>query len=541
MADDKDKLIEKLQKRIKKLEAALKIVTTHSEKAENRMRKQFEVVAKTIPVPMIISTETGEIVFANPNAEKTFGYPPEEFARIRATALYANPDERGLFLDTLSDRRELSGFRIELRKSDGSVFPAVLFARHIDFDGQDAVLTIIHDLTEVMALEKQLRHTQKLEAIGTLTGGIAHDFNNILSVIFGYTEMVTESLDPEKNRLEKEYLDDVLKAARRAKSMIMQMMAFCRKSEHEKKPFRISAVVAEVVKLMGSLTPSDIRIRSDIRDRDMVVMGDPTQIHQVVTNLITNSVHALSDRGGAIDVILDQTDIREEQRRRILTPRPESGTYARITIRDNGPGISKDILDRIFDPFFTTRPVGQGSGMGLAVVHGIIRGHSGAVCVESEPGEGAAFHCYFPVIKEEDDNTKPETGPQSVGNGAERILFVDDELLVLGVYSKLLRGMGYRVTACTESRKALEIFKNQSEAFDLVITDNIMPEMSGRMLSKEILKIRPDIPIVLISGTLPEKNGGLKTTGIRTTIQKPFDRKKIQSVIREVLDAEKQM
>ena len=539
MADDRDKATNKLQKKIRKLEATLKIVADHSGKTENRMQKQFEVISETIPVPMIITKENGEIVFANHNAPQTFGYSAEAFNEVKASSLYNNPGDRKRFLQALSNKSDVREFCVELKKSGGSVFPAALFSRRINFDGQDCILTVVHDLTEVMDLEKQLRQTQKMEAIGTLTGGIAHDFNNILSIIFGYTELTADLLDSEKDREKKENLDNVLQAAKRARSMIMQMMAFCRQSEKEKKPFYISKIVAEVVKMMSDLTPSDIDIRSDIRNTEMIVIGDPTQIHQVVTNLITNALHALSGNGGKIEVILEKSAINEEQRGEILIPKLELGTYARITIRDNGPGIGKEIIQSIFDPFFTTKPVGQGSGMGLAVVHGIIRGHNGSVSVESDPGEGVAFHCYFPVTGTDNEKVKPDVESESGGKGNESILIADDEPMVLNVCTSILRRMGYRVTSCLGSRTALEIFQNQPEDFDLVITDNIMPEMSGMELTRNILKIRQDIPIIMAAGTLPAKESELKKRGIRAFIQKPFDRKKIELLVREVLDAGK--
>jgi len=317
------------------------------------------------------------------------------------------------------------------------------------------------------------------------------------------------------------------------------MMAFCRQSEKKKKPFYISKIVAEVVKLMSDLTPSDIDIRSDIRNKEMIVIGDPTQIHQVVTNLITNALQALSGEGGKIEVLLEKSAINEEQRGEILIPKLQLGTYARITIRDNGPGIGKEIIHSVFDPFFTTKPVGQGSGMGLAVVHGIIRGHNGSVSVESDPGEGVAFHCYFPVTRKDDEKVKPDVEPESGGQGDESILIADDEPMVLSVCTDILRRMGYRVTAGLGSRTALEIFQNHPEDFDLVITDNIMPEMSGMELTRNILKIRRDIPIIMAAGTLPAKKSELKQRGIRAFIQKPFNKIKIQSLIREVLDVSK--
>jgi len=539
MTDNKDTVIKKQQKKIRKLEAALKIVADYSGKTESRMRKQFEVVAETIPVPLVITKKNGKIIFSNLNAQKTFGYAPEDFTGIETLSLYNNPDDRNLLLDILSDKGEVNGFRIELRKSDGSVFPAVLFSQQFYFDVQDCILTVIHDLTDVMALEKQLRQTQKMEAIGTLTGGIAHDFNNILTAIIGYTDLTINSLDPKKDSKNQRYLNKVLEASGRAKTMIKQMMAFCRQSEIEKKPFKISLIVAEVLKLMGNLTPSDIVIRSKIQEKDMVVMGDPTQIHQLVTNLITNSVQALSGGGGKIEVILQKIDTAHKLTGATPILEKKPGSYAIITVRDNGPGIVKGVIHNIFDPFFTTKPVGKGTGMGLAVVHGIVRGHNGSVSVESEPGKGTALHCYFPVIEYSDEITKPGIEFASVVKGDERILLVDDDAMVLGASSGTLEDLGYRVTSCAGSRQGLNTFATHPEDFDLVITDNIMPEMSGTELTGEILKIRPDIPIIMATGTLPANDSGLKKLGIRAFIQKPFERSEMQSVIREVMDSGK--
>ncbi len=534
MTDDQDKEIAKLQKKVRKLEAALKIVTAYSEKTEMRMRKAFEVVSETIPVPMIISNENGEIFFANLNAQNIFGYSFEEFTKIDSFSLYDHPEDRQLYEETLLAKGEVNGFRTELIKSEGSLFPAVMFSHRINIDGQNCILTIVHDLSEVMALERQLRQTQKMEAIGTLASGIAHDFNNILAAIFGYTELAVSLLDRDSKQ--KDYLDKVQKAANRGKSMVMQMMAFCRQPEKEKRPFDITSVVAEAVKMMSDLTPSDIVIISEIRNQNMIITGDSTQIHQVLINLITNSVQALSGRGGHIQVVLEKIKIMGEQRGEIIIPKPEPGIYAEITVKDDGPGIGKEIIHNIFDPFFTTKPVGQGSGMGLAVVHGIIRGHSGFLSVDSEPGKGAAFHCCFPVTGDDVEHVKTGIKSTRVGKGDERILLVDDDPMILDVCAETLIRMGYMVTSCDGSRKALKIFKTQPENFDLVITDNTMPEMSGPELSKEILKISSDIPIVLITGDLLIKESDMARAGIQAFIQKPFDGKKMQSVIREVLD-----
>ncbi len=539
MVDERDRTIKRLRKKIRKLEATLKIVADHHGKTETRMRRQFEVVSETIPVPLAIITDAGEIAFANQSALDTFGYTQADFGNVRAPALYQNPNDRQLFLETLNTEMEIQNFRVELKKADGSAFPASLFSRRINFDGRDCILTLMHDLTEVINLEKQLRHTQKMEAIGTLTGGIAHDFNNILSIIFGYTELTVELLDAPEDQQKKENLENVLKAARRAKAMIMQMMAFCKQVEKAKTPFNIAAVVSEVVEMMANLTPSDIDIRSDIRDKRMIVTGDPTQIHQVVTNLITNAVQALADKGGAIEVTLRRSALTKEQCKEIRSSHFEPGEFAQISIKDNGPGIDKAIIQNIFDPFFTTKPMGKGSGMGLAVVHGIVRSHNGCIRVESELGQGVAFHCYFPLAAQDNETVQMDVQSEKLIRGDENILLVDDESLVLNVCTNILQRLGYQVTPCEGGAIALEHFQKNPEDFDLVITDNIMPDMNGLELSQKILRIRPDTPIIMAAGAMPKKESELKKQGVRAFIQKPFARTRIQLLIREVLDAAK--
>lgn len=539
MVDDRDQTIKRLREKIRKLEATLKIVADHHGKTETRMRRQFEVVAETIPVPLAIIKNAGEIAFANQSAHDTFGYTQADFNNVRAPALYQNSEDRQLFLDALKMEKEIQNFRVELKKADGSAFPASLFSRRINFDGQDCILTIMHDLTDVMNLEKQLRHTQKMEAIGTLTGGIAHDFNNILSIIFGYTELTVELLDAPEDQQKKENLENVLKAARRAKAMIMQMMAFCKQVEKAKTPFNIAAVVSEVVEMMANLTPSDIDVRPDIRDKRMIVTGDPTQIHQVVTNLITNAVQALAEKGGRIEVTLEKSVLSKEQCTEIGASHFEPGEFAQISIKDNGPGIDNAIIQNIFDPFFTTKPMGKGSGMGLAVVHGIVRSHNGCIQVESEAGQGVVFHCYFPLAAQNDETARPDLQSEKLIKGDETILLADDETMVLNVCTNILQRLGYHVTSCDGGASALAHFESNPENFDLVITDNIMPDMNGLELSQKILQIRPDIPIIMAAGAMPKKESELKKQGVRAFIQKPFDRTRIQLLIREVLDAAK--
>ncbi len=400
---------DKLKRRIAGLEKTLQIVTGYSGRIEKNLRQLFEVVSDTMPVPMMISLKTGAILFFNGNAQKIFGYSEKEFRKIAASLLYENPDDRGIFLKTLEDKGEVRDFAVNLKKADGSVFPASLFSRQIVFEGQNCLLTVIHDLSELkqeeekrLMLERQLRQTQKMEAIGTMAGGIAHDFNNILTVIFGKLELASMMLPGESKVVR--YIADALAAARRAKAMTKQILAFCRKTEYARKPFHISTVVAEAYKMIASLTPSDIEVRLGIKAESAIILCDPTQIHQVMMNLCSNAHHALRDRGGVIEILLEE--VRAGSQEKIMIPALKSGDYVRLTVRDNGPGIEKNIVDRVFDPFFTTKPSGEGTGMGLSIVRGILQAHGGAVSVDSEPGKGAAFHCWFPLVAQTEDLTE---------------------------------------------------------------------------------------------------------------------------------------
>jgi PAS domain S-box-containing protein len=541
--DKENKEKDKLKRRIAGLEKTLQIVTGYSGRIEKNLRQLFEVVSDTMPVPMMISLKTGSILFFNGNAQKIFGYSEKEFHNITASLLYEDPDNRGIFLKTLEDKGEVRDFAVSLKKADGSFFPASLFSRQIVFEGQNCLLTVIHDLSELkqeeekrLMLERQLRQTQKMEAIGTMAGGIAHDFNNILTVIFGKLEL-TGMMLPEGSKAAG-YIADALTAARRAKAMTKQILAFCRKTEYARKACHISTVVAEAYKMIASLTPSDIEVRLGIKAESAIILCDPTQIHQVMMNLCSNAHHALRDRGGVIEILLEE--VRVDSQEKIMIPALKSGDYVRLTVRDNGPGMEKSIIDRVFDPFFTTKPSGEGTGMGLSIVHGILQAHGGAVSVESEPGKGAAFHCYFPLVAQTEELIESVMLQKTIQGGTEKILFVDDENDILSTYSQLLKNLGYRVTTRSGSREALELFNENPDMFDLVITDDTMPEMSGRAMASEMLKIRYDIPIIMITGRETDDKA-ISGIGIKVLIRKPFSQNKIGSAIRKILDKNREI
>ncbi len=393
------------------------------------------------------------------------------------------------------------------------------------------VLSVGNDISERKRMEEILQQSQKIEAIGTLAGGIAHDFNNILGGIIGYTELAQD--DTAQNSPVQEYLDGILKSSTRAKDLTRQILAFSRKSQEERKPILISAIVEEVVKLLRSTIPTTIEIRQNIHDAVTMVNADPTQMHQIVMNLCTNAAHAMHEQGGLLEIHLSPVALtdRDAVRYHDLTP----GPYVELKISDTGTGIDSSILPRIFEPFFTTKEKEKGTGMGLAVVHGIVKDHGGDLIVESQPGKGTAFTILLPQTiaelgTEEDVFAKVQTGSES-------ILFVDDEKTLMDLGKKMLESLGYTVTAKNSSIEALETFQQTPDKFDMVITDQTMPHMTGYDLAKRILEVKPEIPVVLCTGysetVTPEK---AEACGIKALMYKPISKKEIARTVREVLN-----
>jgi len=393
---------------------------------------------------------------------------------------------------------------------------------------------------EKKALEEQLRQSQKMEAIGTLAGGIAHDFNNILSAIMGYGELA--QMDLPASSKSREYIAQVLKASNRAKELVKHILSFSRKDADDRVPVQITPIVKEIMKLLRAGIPTTVEIEELIDIDDGVILANPTQVHQVLMNLATNAAQAMEETGGLLSVAVQSESILEDQ----LTGPPvntviESGAYVKLTVKDTGPGIVPEIMDKIFDPYFTTKETGKGSGVGLAVVHGIVTGSGGAVRVESRLGLGTSFHVYFPKVnfraKAQDryiasDNT-------ALG-GKEHILMVDDEKSLIEINEKRLRRLGYRVTSTTQSRKALNIFSSRPQDFDLVITDQTMPGITGEQLAGRLLAVRPEIPILLCTGyssTISREHAD--QMGIRGFLMKPVPHQLFAETIRSILEAEK--
>jgi len=444
---------------------------------------------------------------------------------------------------------------------------------------------------EKKELEGQLRQAQKMQAIGTLAGGIAHDFNNILFPIVGYTEMAMGDL-PEES-VTRSNLEEVLKAANRATGLVRQILTFSRQSEQERKPLKIQPIIKEALKLLRASIPSTIEISQNIDKGCGAILADPIQIHQVMMNLCTNAYHAMREKGGVLAVSLSNVDFGppcpswcDSESKMLMQSKPGlgqgrdvvgtgccacksglgqglrsadlekhhkhsafriphseielvPGSYLRLTVSDTGHGIEHADMERIFEPYFTTKGPGKGAGMGLAVVHGIARSHGGYITVYSEPGEGATFHVYLPRI--DSSAIAPVTvSTESVPNGKERILLTDDEEQIVNMVQQMLERLGYHVTARTSSVEALEAFRTQPEKFDLVITDQTMPNMTGAELAQKLMGIRPDIPIILCTGfseVIPEEKA--RAMGFQDYVMKPIVKSEMARIIRRVLDQEK--
>ncbi|HPR52533.1 MAG TPA: PAS domain S-box protein [Deltaproteobacteria bacterium] len=381
-------------------------------------------------------------------------------------------------------------------------------------------------------LEARLRQSSKMEAIGTLAGGIAHDFNNILSSVLGFTEFAKIKLGKGKS-IDKE-LDEVLKAGARARDLVKQILTFSRKSGIQKNPIELSPLIKETLKFLRASIPATIEIRQDLPPSGSTVMADPTQIHQVLMNLCTNAAHAMKETGGVLDVSLTEMELGDEIE--LQYKGLAKGKYLRLNIADTGCGISDEIIDRIFDPFFTTKERGEGTGMGLAVVHGIIEDLGGAITVYSEPGKGTTFHILLPKYEREKVEAPPPDAVVMKGSG--RILFVDDEMGVIASGRGILEHLGYDVVSTTSAAQALEIFRSVPHEFDLVLTDMTMPGMTGIELSRELLKIRPDIAIVLCTGSnLGVTKKMISDIGIRDMVMKPMVASELAEAVYNALKA----
>ena len=509
---------------------------TERKEAEEALRESKEKYRLLVDYAHdgIFISQGGLVKFQNPKAQEIFGCTTHELLETPFIDL-VHPEDRRL----LPRRQERgskgedipSTYSLRIVNRSGEELWVQINAVDIKWEGEPATLSFVRDITFEKKLEAQLLQAQKMEAIGTLAGGIAHDFNNILSSVIGYTELAIEEVP--KGGLLHGNLQEVLKAGRRARDLVRQILAFSRQSAQELKPLDISPIIKETLKLLRASLPSTIDIKQDIGANLGTVMTDPTHVNQILMNLCTNAAHAMGENGGILDVSLEKVENGSDVGGRFAGLSP--GPYLRLTVSDNGHGMTPEVKERIFDPYFTTKEKGEGTGLGLAMVHGIVKSHGGTTTVYSEPEMGSTFHVYLPIMETEigQDMGTEETVP----TGSERILFVDDEQPIVDIAKQMVEQLGYTVVTKTSSLEALELFRTKPDEFDLVITDMTMPHMTGEELANELMFIRPDIPIILCTGfsrRVTEKKA--KAMGIQAFVLKPILRQELAETIRRVLD-----
>jgi len=502
-----------------------------TEAALRSSEEQYRHLVENINDVIYATDAQGVFTYLSPAVEAQSGYTPAELiGHMFADYVYQEDRLRILnqFEKLLSGHLEPSEYRMVTKA--GAIRWIRSSSRCIYHGDQVVgVQGAYIDITEKRGIEEQLRQAHKMEALGTLAGGIAHDFNNLLGIILGNTELAF--LNRPDGQPTRHLLEQIHQACMRAQTLVRQILSFSRKTPQELQLCHLGPIVQESLALLRTLIPTTIDLRLDITAHADVVLADPAQIQQVMINLVMNAVQAMEYSGGVLAVSLVDLALDERAAQHLeLSP----GPYVQLTVRDTGGGIAPAIMGRIFDPYFTTKEVGKGTGMGLAVVHGIVTHHGGAISVQSVLGHGASFQVYLPVREAEPILAPPPT--VSLASGQERILFIDDEPALVSMGKAFLESLGYEVVTETSSREALALFIRQPDSFDLVITDMTMPEMTGERLAKELRRIRPDIPIILCTGFSHHLNEEeAKAIGIGAFLMKPFGLRELAETVRTVL------
>lgn len=484
---------------------------------------------------VVITDATGIISYVNPAFERITGYSSAD--AVGQTPRLLNSGRQGedfyRHLWTTIKAGDAWKGRIINRRKDGELYTAECSVSPIKDHGGDVVsfVWISRDITKEIELENRVSQAQKMEAIGALAGGIAHDFNNLLFPILGLAEMMLE--DNPAGSMNHENAEEIFRAAKRAGELVNQILSFSRQSDRNKTAVRIQQILKEVVKLTRSTIPSSIEMVQDIQPDCGLVTADPTQIHQVAMNLITNAFHAVAQGHGRISIALKTAELTAADTIGMLL---DPGPYACLSVADNGHGIDPSIMGNIFEPYFTTKPQGKGTGLGLSAVYGIVKDHGGEIQVVSMPGEGTTFKVYLPLMKKAPLGRKAPTAA-SVAGGSERVLLVDDEAAVLRLEKEMLERLGYRVEARSSSVEALSAFRATPDRFDLVVTDLAMPNLTGDRLAREIMALRPTMRIIICTGFsehLDEKKA--LAIGIDGFLMKPIVKSQLARLVRQVLD-----
>ncbi|NWH03647.1 PAS domain S-box protein [Desulfobacter latus] len=518
---------------------------TNRKKTEEQLRQSEEKFSKifsmTPSIVTITRLEDGCFIEANKGFEDVTGWKRDEVIGRTSTEIgfWGSPTSRPDMVASLKAGNDLFNKDVSFRRKDGSLRMGLYSARLIHLSGVVLILSVVQDITEIKKMEddqqklqNQLFQAQKMEAIGVLAGGIAHDFNNILSALFGFTELA--KMEAGDNELMKKYLDSVSTAGLRARDLVGHILTFSRKSDVKRQEIFIDPIIKETLKFIQASLPSNIRIHQDLRVKHARIMGDAIQIHQVLMNLFTNAGHAMKNKGGKLEVVLDMIAIDQTDTRQFNKIKP--GLYYCLMISDTGCGIPQAIIDRIFEPFFTTKNREEGTGMGLSTVFGILKEMAGGISVYSEEGIGTTFKLFIPAHAQSSglDTTPLESKPIS---GEGNILIVDDEEPIVQSSQAILSSLGYSVTGTTSSREALEEIEKKPKFYDLVLTDMTMPEMDGLTLARRIKAISPEIPIVLCTGFSHVLTKEMcRSVGICDLIMKPMIAGELSKAVNSALN-----
>jgi PAS domain S-box-containing protein len=514
-----DHLEEKVEEQVAQLRSAHEKVKA----SEERLR----VILENLPDLVFMTDDDGNFTYMGANLPLLLG---SALHTLQSTGKVSNlVGDLDFSSQELAEKGSIQDIERIIVDQNGQERTFLIDVKRVSIDVSTQLWTC-REITERKKLEIKLRQAYKMEAIGTLAGGIAHDFNNILSAMVGYTEISREAVDREDPIYE--YLTNVLNASGRAKDLVNQILLFSREKEQELKPLMIKLPIKEALKLIRASVPTTIDIRQNIRS-GAAVLADPTQIHQLVMNLCTNAAHAMRQHGGLLSLSLVDTLITSEQAS--AYPDLPEGAYVKLSVSDTGHGIPPHLMNRIFDPFFSTKPKGEGTGMGLALVHGIVKSYGGGVYVHSQVDQGTTFDILLPRIEKSPEHEFAQEEPLARGN--ETILFVDDETMIVGLAQKMLESLGYHVIPKTVAAEALELFTQTPDRFDLVVTDMTMPKMTGLDLAQKLIQIRSDLPIVLCSGFVQNIDEATAARyGIRGLVSKPILKRDIAAKVRSALD-----
>ncbi len=501
--------------------------------AEQELRRLSTVFTDST-LPTIIADPRGIILDVNDEAASSYGWSREELVGhpVKMLTPIENHEQADLLLARCISGEHIRGVEGVRQKKDGTHIPVLLTLSRLtnEYGGTAGIAAIAQDITEKKEMEARLRQSEKMEAIGHLAGGIAHDFNNVLGGIIGYADIALTQIDRDSRFAG--YFDRILKAGERAKDLVRQILAFSRKGGEDRSAIFLSPVLHEAVSLLKATVPSSVMIHCKIQEETKPVSADSTKIYEIIINLATNAVHAMEENGD-LDIVLYEKylDVPENG---IHGQIPE-GEYSIVEVSDNGTGISHEILHKIFEPYFTTKKMGEGTGLGLAVMYGVMQTHNGNIQVETAPGKGTTFRLFFPKINMEVAAAAEKNDTARGGN--EHIMYIDDETLVTDVVYEILTAYGYRVKTMNKSPEALNLFMDDPDLFDLVITDQTMPELTGIELAGEVLKIRPEIPVILCTGySARVDRKTAEEAGIRAFLHKPLGRNDLAKAVRHVLD-----